>query len=106
MEFYLSEIDNGRPQGQGASQPSASAQPPAAPPPASAQPPAALQAPLQQQPPVGREQQPPESPAVTYQAPRRIKTWMVLAAIGLILVVLGFVVMRGSTGGVQYQSVS
>lgn len=50
--------------------------------------------------------QPPDSPPTSYEAPRRIKTWMVLAAIGLILVVLGFVMTRGSTGGVKYQSVS
>ena len=53
------------------------------------------------------ELQPEVPPAAAYQeTPRRVKKWMILVGVGVLLLALGFVVTRSGTGGVSYQRVS
>jgi len=47
-----------------------------------------------------------DSPREVSGGGRRIKAWMVLLAVGLLLIVFGVVIVKGAIGGVTYQRVT
>ena len=79
-------------------------QPPQGPPAQTTPPAQSVQPPTQEAPRVEPVWQ--DSPREVSGGGRRIKAWMVLLAVGLLLIVFGVVIVKGAIGGVTYQRVT